>query len=42
MGVQIGLDGFLADEFIAILVLEEERDLLGREKSPDSRGGCPR
>jgi hypothetical protein len=32
LGVRIGLDEIRADEFIAMLVLEEERDRLDREQ----------
>ena len=35
--VRIGLDEIRADEFFAMLVITEERDLLEREKSPGSR-----
>jgi hypothetical protein len=32
LGVRIGLDDIRADEFLAMLVLEEERDRLDREQ----------
>jgi hypothetical protein len=32
LGVQIGLDEMPSDEFYALLVLEQERDKLDREK----------
>ena len=34
LGVQIGLDEIRADEFSAMLILEDERDRLDREKLP--------
>jgi hypothetical protein len=41
LGIQIGLDEIRADEFIAMLIVAEERDLLEREKSPEWRGSGP-
>lgn len=38
LGVQIGLDEIRADEFCAILIIAEERDLLERERIPAARG----
>jgi hypothetical protein len=35
--VSIGLDEIPADEFYAMLVLEEERERLGREQSTSDR-----
>lgn len=35
--VSIGLDEIRADEFYAMLIIAEERDLLEREKLPGSR-----
>jgi hypothetical protein len=32
LGVRIGLDEIRADEFLALVVLEEERDALDREQ----------
>ena len=37
LGIHIGLDEIRADEFFAMLVITEERDLLEREKLPGSR-----
>jgi hypothetical protein len=37
LGVQIGLEEIRADEFCAMLIVAEERDLLEREKSPPKR-----
>ncbi len=37
LGVHIGLDEIRADEFCAMLIISEERDLLDRDKSPGSR-----
>ena len=34
LGVHIGLDEIRADEFCAMLIIAEERDLLEREKLP--------
>jgi hypothetical protein len=39
LGVQIGLDEIRADEFQTILILEEERDRLDRERVP-APGRC--
>jgi hypothetical protein len=39
LGVHIGLDEIRADEFCAMLIIAEERDLLEREKLPQGRGG---
>ncbi len=36
LGVQIGLDEIRADEFYAMLVLEQEADDVGRNSRPDS------
>jgi hypothetical protein len=36
LGVHIGLDEIRADEFCAMLIIAEERDLLEREKSQGS------
>src|SRR3989442_11655038 len=36
LGVRIGLDEILGDEFCAMLIIAEERDLLEREKLPRS------
>ena len=38
LSVHIGLDEIRADEFYAMLIIAEERDLLEREKSPAWRG----
>ena len=40
-GVHIGLDEIRADEFSAMLIIAEERDLLDREKFPGWRGNRP-
>jgi len=37
LGVSIGLDEIGADEFCAMLILEEERELLDRERSPHGK-----
>ena len=37
LGVHIGLDEIRGDEFCAMLIIAEERDLLEREKQPGSR-----
>jgi hypothetical protein len=37
LGVHIGLDEIRGDEFCAMLIIAEERDLLDREKLPGSR-----
>jgi len=37
LGVHIGLDEIRADEFFAMLVITEERDLLERERMPGAR-----
>ena len=34
LGVHIGIDKIRSDEFCAMLIIAEERDLLEREKSP--------
>jgi hypothetical protein len=39
LGVRIGLDEIRADEFCAMLIIAEERDLLDREKSTGWRRG---
>jgi hypothetical protein len=36
LGVHIGLDEIRGDEFCAMVIIAEERDLLEREKSPGS------
>jgi len=36
LGVHIGLDEIRADEFSAVLIIAEERDLLDRERLPGS------
>jgi hypothetical protein len=41
LGVHIGLDEIRGDEFFAMLIIAEERDLLEREKSPAWRGSGP-
>ena len=41
LSIHIGLDEIRADEFFAMLVITEERDLLEREKSPAWRGSGP-
>ena len=41
LGVHIGLDEIRADEFCAMLIIAEERDLLEREKSPAWRSSGP-
>ncbi len=38
LAVQIGLDEIRGDEFCAMLIIAEERDLLEREKIPGVRG----
>ena len=38
LGVHICLDEIRADEFCAMLIIAQERDLLEREKSPAWRG----
>ena len=38
LGVHISLEEIRADEFCAMLIIAEERDLLEREKSPGGRG----
>jgi hypothetical protein len=38
LGVHIGLDEIRADEFCAMLIIAEERDLLEREKLPNGIG----
>jgi len=42
LGVRICLDEIKADEFQAMLIVAEERDLLEREKLGDSRHSKPR
>jgi hypothetical protein len=37
LGVQVGLDEIGADEFFAMLILEEERELLDRERGNAGR-----
>src|SRR5450755_1821085 len=41
LGVHIGIDEIRADEFCAMLIIAEERDLLEREKSPGWRDSRP-
>jgi hypothetical protein len=38
LAVHIGLDEIRADEFCAMLIIAEERDLLEREKLPGHHG----
>ena len=38
LAVHIGLDEIRADEFSAMLIIAEERDLLERERSPGAGG----
>ena len=38
LGVHIALDEIRADEFCAMLIIAEERDLLEREKLPGNHG----
>lgn len=38
LGVRISLDEIAADEFQAMLIIAEERDLLEREKLPGNHG----
>ena len=38
LGVHVGLDEIRADEFCAMLIIAEERDLLERERSRAWRG----
>ena len=38
LAVQIGFDEIRGDEFCAMLIIAEERDLLEREKIPGGRG----
>ena len=40
LGLHIGLEEIRADEFCAMLIIAEERDLLKREKSPSWRGSA--
>jgi hypothetical protein len=42
VGVQIGLTEIRADEFYAMLIIAEERDMLEREKLPGAGGHDPR
>lgn len=39
LAVQIGFDEIRGDEFCAILIIAEKRDLLEREKIAGGRGG---
>ena len=39
LAVHIGLDDIRGDEFCAMLIIAEERDLLDREKLPNSHRG---
>lgn len=39
LSIHIGLDEIRADEFCAMLIIAEARDLLERENSPHSAGG---
>jgi hypothetical protein len=41
LGVHIGLEEIRADEFCAMLIIAEERNLLERERSPSWRGSGP-
>jgi len=40
LGVRVSLDEIRADEFQAMLILEEEMDRLTREKVPNTANGC--
>jgi len=42
LAVHIGLDEIRGDEFCAMLIIAEERDLLEREKAPGAGGRYPR
>jgi hypothetical protein len=42
LGVHIGLDEIRADEFCAMLIIVEERDLLERKEVPGTGGHYPR
>jgi hypothetical protein len=39
LGIHIGLDDIRADEFYAMLILDEERDQLDRERTGQQRTG---
>ena len=40
LAVHIGLDEIRADEFSAMLIVAEQRDLLERERLPEGRNRC--
>lgn len=41
LGVHVGLDDIRGNEFYAMLIIAEERDLLERETSPAFRSSGP-